>query len=64
MPKAYFYGSDRFTISRDELSESMVDDKHKLEISQELLDEYEKVQKEFDAVQKKLYDLRKEQKGY
>lgn len=64
MPKAYFYESDRFSLSRDKDSEWMYDDEDKLEISQELLDEYEKAKKEFDAVQKKLYNLRKEQKGY
>jgi hypothetical protein len=64
MPKAYFYESDRFMLYRNEESESMLDDEDFLDVPQEILDEYEKAQKEFDAVQKKLYNLRKEQKGY
>jgi CHASE3 domain sensor protein len=42
----------------------MLDDEDGLDVPQEVLDEYEKAKKEFDAVQKKLYNLRKEQKGF
>jgi hypothetical protein len=64
MPKAYFYESDRFSLSREESMEWMLDDEDGLDVPQEVLDEYEKAKKEFDAVQKKLYNLRKEQKGF
>jgi hypothetical protein len=64
MPKAYFYESDRFMLYRDGESESMLDEAHFLDVPQGLLDEYEKAKKEFDAVQKKLYNIRKEQKGF
>lgn len=64
MPKVHFYEADAFRLFRDESMEWMLDDEDKLEVSQELLEEYEKAKKEFDAVQKKLYNLRKEQKGY
>jgi len=64
MPKAYFYESDRFSPSREESMEWHVEPDRMLDVPQEVLDEYEKAKKEFDAVQKKLYNLRKEQKGY
>lgn len=64
MPKAYFYEADRYSLSREESMEWMLDDEDGLDVPQEILDEYEKAKKEFDAVQKKLYNLRKEQKGY
>lgn len=65
MPKVYLYETDRFQLYRDKSVEWIIDeDEDGLEVSDELLEELEKVQKEFDAVQKKLYNLRKEQKGY
>lgn len=64
MPKTYFYESDMFCLFRDGSADSMLNDEDKIDVPQELLDEYEKAKKEFDAVQKKLYNLRKEQKRY
>lgn len=64
MPKAYFYEADTFRLFRDESMEWMLDDEDKIDVPQDILDEYEKTKKEFDAVQKKLYNLRKEQEGY
>ena len=64
MPKTYFYESDTFSLKRDASADTMLNDEDKIDVPQELLDEYEKAKKEFDAVQKKLYNLRKEQKGF
>lgn len=64
MPKVHFYEADTFRLFRDESMEWMLDDEDKIDVPQEILEEYEKSKKEFDAVQKKLYNLRKEQKEY
>lgn len=62
--KAYFYESDRFSMSRDRDMEFIMDEDDMLEISEEMLKEFEEAQKAFDTAQKKIYDLRKQQKGY
>lgn len=64
MKKAYFYESDRFAMFRDNSMENHVEDEDMLEVPEELLKEFEEAQKAFDTVQKKIYNLRKEQKGY
>ena len=62
--KTYFYECEKFQLFRDQSMDWVTDEEYLLDVPEDILKEYEDAQKAIDAVQKKLYHLRKEQKGY